>query len=74
MSDLLTLAYYHHGYGGGWTDWMAHVAISSMIHALIYGVVFRLMHQLTLGEAVVLVAVVLGCLFMRGRARDRRGW
>ena len=73
MNDLMMLAY-HHSYGGGWTDWMAHVAVSSLIHALIYSVVFRVMHQFTLGEAVGLVALALCCLSMWGRSRDRRGW
>ncbi len=71
MNHLAILAY-HHAYG--WTDWLAHVTISAVVHALIYSTVFRLMHHLTLGQAVVLVAVVLGCLFLWTRARDRRGW
>ena len=25
MNPLHLLAYHHYGYGGGWTDWMAHV-------------------------------------------------
>ncbi len=75
MNDLMMLAYHHgYGYGGGWSNWIAHVAVSSLIHALIYGVVFKLMHQLTLGEAVVLAVVVIGCIVMWGRSRDRRGW
>lgn len=65
---------YHHGYGGGWSDWIAHTAISSLIHALIYGTVFKLMYQLTLGEAAVLAVVVIGCIVMWGRSGDRRGW
>ena len=75
MNDLMMLAYYHgYGYGGGWSNWIAHVVISSVIHALVYGTVFKLMHQLTLGEAVVLAVVVIGCIVMWGRSRDRRGW
>jgi uncharacterized membrane protein YagU involved in acid resistance len=85
MSDLMLLAYhhsygygggygYHHSFGGGMTDWMAHMALSAVIHAMIYSVIFRLMHQLTLGQGVVLVVVVLALLFMLSRSRDRRGW
>ncbi len=70
---FLTLSYAHH-HGGGMTDWIAHMAISSVIHAVIYGFVFRLMHQLTLEQDAVLVVVVLGVLFLWGRTRDRRGW
>ena len=71
LTDILSA--YHHGYGG-WTDWIAHVAVSSLIHAVIYSTVFRLMHRITLSEAIVLAAVVLGCIVMWGRSRDRRGW
>ena len=70
---FLTLSYAHH-HGGGMTDWIAHMAISSVIHAVIYGFVFRLMHHLTLEQDAVLVVVVLGVLFLWGRTRDRRGW
>lgn len=70
---LLMLAAYHHGHVyGGWANWIAHVSISATIHALIYGLVFRLMHRLTLGEAVVLVGFILLLLFAWGRSRDRR--
>jgi Flp pilus assembly protein TadB len=75
MTELVFLAYRHaYGYGGGWTDWIAHTALSSVIHALIYGLVFKLMHRLTLGEAVVLVVAVLVVVFMWSRSRNRRGW
>jgi hypothetical protein len=67
---MSVLAY--HAYG--WTDWLAHVTMSAVMHALIYGFLFRLMHNLTLSQAVVLVIVVLGCVSMWSRARDRRGW
>lgn len=74
MSHLSMFAYHHYGYGGGMTDWMAHVAISAVIHGLMYGLIFKVMHQLTLAQAAVLVVVVLAVMFMWGRARDRRGW
>ena len=74
MNKLEFLAYHHHGYSGGMTNWIAHTALSSVIHALIYGVVFKIMHRLTLGEAILLAAVVFGCLFLWARSQDRRGW
>ncbi|MGI4800668.1 MAG: hypothetical protein ACRYG8_42925 [Janthinobacterium lividum] len=70
---FLTLSYAHH-HGGGMTDWIAHMAISSVIHAMIYTFVFRLMYQFTLTQDAVLVAAVVGVLFLWGRTRDRRGW
>ena len=73
MNLLLEAAWRHvHHYGGGWSNWIAHTALSAIIHGLIYSVVFRLMHRLTLGEAVVLVGFVLVVLFFWGRLRDRR--
>jgi hypothetical protein len=87
MKDLVLVAYryghihsdrsgYSYGYshGGGWSDWIAHIVLSSIIHAMIYRVVFHLMHRLTLGEAVVLVVVVIAVLVTWGRSQDRRGW
>jgi hypothetical protein len=65
---------YGYGHGGGWGDWIAHTVVSSIIHAMIFRLVFQVMHRLTLGEAVVLVVVVIGLLMMWGRSRDRRGW
>jgi hypothetical protein len=61
-----------HSYGGGWSDWIAHVVLSSVIHAVIYRFVFQLMHRLTLGQAALLVVVVLAVLFMWARSRDQR--
>jgi uncharacterized membrane protein YagU involved in acid resistance len=78
MKDLVFVAYrYGHvhsfGHGGGWSDWIAHTVLSSIIHAMIYRVVFQLMHRLTLGEAVVLAVAVVAVLVMWGRSQDRRG-
>lgn len=73
MNNLIPMAY-HYSYGGGWTDWLSHLVISALVHALIYGFIFHLMHELTLGQAAVLIAVVLVVLFIWARARDRRGW
>jgi hypothetical protein len=75
MSQLLLLAY-HHGYvgGGGTTNWLTHTVLNSVVHGLIYGLVFKIMHHLTLGQAALLVAIALGCLFLWSSSRDRRGW
>ena len=73
MNNLLFLAY-QHGHSSSWTDWIAHRAVSALIHAVIYGAVFRLMRQMTTGEAIVLAVVVVGGLFMWSRSRDKRGW
>ncbi len=70
---FLTLSYVHHD-GGGMTDWVAHMAISSVIHAVIYGFVFRLMGHMTLQQNAMLVVVVLVVMFVWTRTRDRRGW
>jgi hypothetical protein len=45
-----------------------------VIHGLIYGLIFKVMHQLTLAQAAVLAVAVLAVMFMWGRARDRLGW
>lgn len=70
-SSLVFLAYH---YSHGWTDWLTHRVVSVIIHGVIYSFIFKLMRQMTLSEALVLVLVVLAILFMWGRSRDRRGW
>ena len=62
------------GYGGGSSDWIAHMVVSSIIHAVIYRFVFQLMHRMTLGEAALLVVVVVPALIMWARSRDQRRW
>jgi Flp pilus assembly protein TadB len=52
----------------------AHIVMSSVIHAVIYGLVFKVMHQLSLPGAVALVVIVLVLVFAWGRSRDQRGW
>ena len=58
----------------GGADWLAHAVASSVVHAVVYGLVFRLMRGLTLGEAVVLAGVVLCGVVVWSRARGRRGY
>ncbi len=69
----MTLLAYHHGfaYGGGW---IAHMVVSSAIHAVIYSFMFRLLHHLTTGEMALLVIALVVGLLMWSRARDRRTW
>ena len=73
MNNLLILAY-SHAHSSSWTDWITHRAVSAVIHAVIYGAVFKLMRQMTTGKAIVVAVVVVGALFMWSRSRDRRGW
>jgi hypothetical protein len=70
----LMMAAYHHGrvHSSGWADWITHHVVSAIIHSVIYGAMFKLMHRLTLAEAVVLAVMVVGVLFLWGRARDGR--
>jgi hypothetical protein len=72
--NLLHVIGYHNDYGGGTVDWLTHVVVSSVINGLIYGLIFRAMHELTLGQAAVLVLVVLVGAFLWARSRDRQGW
>ncbi len=74
LPDLALLAFYHGHHAGGMSDWIAHMTISAMIHAVIYAFMFRLMHELTLEQDAMQVCAVLVLLFMWGRARDRRRW
>lgn len=71
---LWPLMAYHHANSSGWADWIAHRAVSAVIHAVIYGSILKVMRQMTTGEAIVVAVVVVGLLFMWGRSRDRRGW
>jgi len=69
LSNLLSARY-----GYGWTNWLSHTLISAVVHAFIYSTVFRLLHQVTPGQAVLLVLVLLGGMFVLARARDRHRW
>ncbi len=65
---------YHHGYGSYGGGWISHMVISSVVHAMIYSVIFRVMRQLSLGEAVLLAVVVLVVLYSWNRNRGYRRW
>ncbi|HTJ90829.1 MAG TPA: hypothetical protein VL356_11700 [Acidocella sp.] len=60
---------YSHAVGGGW---LTHMVISSVIHAMIYSVIFRLLGHLSLGQAVLLVVVVIAVLYALNRGNARR--
>jgi hypothetical protein len=60
---------YHHALGGGW---LTHMIVSSVIHAMIYSVIFRLFSHMSLGEAVLLVVVVIAVLYSASRNSPRR--
>lgn len=70
LASLLS-AYYSHG---NTMDWVIHSLLNAAIHAVIYSFIFRLMHHLTLGQAALLVVVVIGGLILWARARDRGRW
>jgi uncharacterized membrane protein YagU involved in acid resistance len=70
MSDLVLLAYSH---SHGWTNWLAHVTASSIVHGVIYGFVFKLFRSMTLGQAAIIAAGTLLVFFLIARSRDRRG-
>lgn len=76
MNNLTLLAYRSYGYGhsSGMVGWLTHVLVSAVIHGLIYALIFKVMHNLTLGQAAVLVVVVIGVIFMWGRSRRRSVW
>jgi hypothetical protein len=62
---------YHHGFGG---DWITHMVISSVIHAMVYEVIFRLLRHLSLGEIVCLAVAVIAVLYSWNRNRPYRRW
>lgn len=62
----------HHGYGGG--GWIGHMVISSIIHGLIYGVIFRVLRHLSLSEIVLLAVLVIGGIYLWNRNNTVRRW
>ncbi|WP_428395175.1 hypothetical protein [Lichenicoccus sp.] len=62
----------HHAYGGG--SWITHMVVSSVIHALIYGAIFRVLRHLSLGEVLLLVVIVIAVLYYGNRNRGQRRW
>ncbi|MGI4940546.1 MAG: hypothetical protein ACRYHQ_08290 [Janthinobacterium lividum] len=50
------------------------MAVSSLIHAVVYGFVFRLMYHFTLEQDALLVIAVLGVWYLWARSSDRCSW
>ena len=63
---------YHHGFGGG--SWVGHMVLSSVIHGLIYSVIFRVLGHMSLGEIVLLAVLVIGGIYLWNRDRVPRRW
>jgi hypothetical protein len=59
---------YHH-----WS-WIGHMVVSSIVHGLIYGVIFRVLSHLSLGEIVLLAVVVIGGFYLWNRNNGYRRW
>ncbi|WP_234730226.1 hypothetical protein [Acidocella facilis] len=62
---------YHHHYT------MGHMIASSLIHAVIYGVIWRVMRHFTLPEDIALAVAVIVVVALFGRVRRpgyRRRW
>lgn len=74
LGAALLLAARHGIPVGGMSDWIAHMAVSAAIHAVVYGLVFRLMGHLTLAQDAAVACVVFVVLLAWARARDRRRW
>ena len=70
--NVVLLSYYHGG--GGMVSGLTGMIVSSVIHGLIFSVIFRLISQLTLSQALILVAVVIGGAYVWARSRDRARW
>ncbi len=63
----------HPGFAHG-SSWVTHMIVSSVIHGLIYSVIFRVLRHLSLGEVVLLAVVVIGLLYAGNRNRTYRRW
>jgi hypothetical protein len=61
----------HHVHGG---SWVGHMIVSSIIHGLIYSVIFRVLRHLSLSEVVLLAVIVIGGIYMWNRNRGYRRW
>ena len=59
-------------YGGGAVDCLTHLVVSSVVHAMIFNAVFRVLHGMSLMQALVLVGIVLA-IYARCRQPDLAG-
>ncbi|MGI4799737.1 MAG: hypothetical protein ACRYG8_37990 [Janthinobacterium lividum] len=62
---------YHHTYGG---SWVGHMIVSSVIHGLIYSVIFRVLRGMSLSEVVLLAVLVIGGIWWWNRNQGYRRW
>lgn len=69
--NFLTMAYVP---GGLSVAWLIHMVIGSIVNGLIFSLIFRVMRHLSTGEAVLLVVVVIGGLFLWVRTQSRPRW
>ncbi len=60
---------YHPAFGGGW---LTHLIVTSALHAMIYSVIFRVFSHMSLGEGLLLVAVVIAVIYAANRNSPRR--
>lgn len=68
---------HHHGFGFhhyAGMGWMGHIIVSSILHAMIFHLVFRGMSHLSFGEGVLLVVAVIGAVYWFNRRRPYRRW
>ncbi|NPD66616.1 hypothetical protein HN018_26725 (plasmid) [Lichenicola cladoniae] len=64
---------YHHSLGGG-GSWVGHMIVSSVIHGLIYSVIFRGLRYMSLSEVILLLVVVIGGIYLWNRNQGCRRW
>lgn len=46
------------------THWLGHLVISAVVRGVVYAVVFRVFHDLSLNDAVGLAVLVIGGIFL----------
>lgn len=73
MPTALSLSFLAYAYAHtGTSTWLAHMVVSSLVHALIYGVIFKLIHSLGLGGGLLLAMTVIGGIWLVMRQRPPR--
>jgi len=68
VASPFLLAAYAFGRGAG----LGHMLLGAVVRGLIYAVIFKLLRHLSLPEAIILVVVVVGGVFLFSRSRSRR--
>lgn len=63
--------YGHHGFGLT-SGWLTHTILSSVIHGIIYSVIFRVMRHIGLGPSLLLGVLVIGVIWLAVRRREAR--